>query len=343
MSKDVNKRGDQRRKDDCEGQGYFDIVNGQVKVVFNEKKYPYTEGLVYEYYDSLLTILKQTGEVKKLMGFSTKISNITGLVYDRCGGYPTQVVTDLPESLIDKTSREAIDNLLGRYINAYLYGDFKPEEVEELLIQLCRVYTTRPDEFRLGDLISNVKNSMGGRYNEKLIVLNTIKHKTSISPQCGRTTLNQFLNRVYSGMGIFSLSKNNTVRDYQLKSHSFNFSGFTRHWHTLESIEKAQAVLEKRIDDSKAKTYESFSNVVNFVEQLGLDRSGRKPEEVVDSLINETTRRDFWRKKIKEEKKKFSSYSHVQATTPALTITELDNLFKNRKSRRRSSSGGSSP
>ena len=341
MSKIINNRGDQSRKDDYDGQGYFDLINGQVKVIFNERKYPYTEGLVHEYYDSLLTILKQTGEVKKLMGFSTKIGNILDLVYNRCGGYPTQVVTDLPESLIDKASREAINNLLGRYINAYLYGDFKPEEVEELLVEICRVFTTRPDDFRLGDMISSVKNAMGGRYNEKLILLNTIKHKNSISPQCGRTTLNQFLNRVYGGMGIFSLNRNNTVREYQLKSHEFNFSGFTRHWHSVQSIEQAKAILDKRIDESKAKTYESFSNVVKFVEQLGLDRSGRNPEDIVDSLIKETTRRDFWRKKIKEEKKKFAYMSHVQATNPALTITELDNLFKNRKSKRRCS--GNSP
>lgn len=341
MSKNINRGSDSRRKDDYDGQGYFDLINGQVKVVFNEKKYPYSEGLVYEYYDSLLTILKMTGEVKKLMGFSTKIGNITDTVYNRCGGYPSQVVTDLPESLIDKASREAINNLLGRYVNAYLYGDFAPHEFEELLNEICRVFTTRVDDFRLGDLISSVKNAMGGRYNEKLIVLNDVKHKRSITPQRGRTTLNQFLNRIYAGMRIFNLNKNNTVRQYQQSSHNFNYSGYIRHWHSLERIEEAHAILDKRIEEQKAKTYASFSSVSNLVEQLGLDKSGKKPEDIVDSLIKETTRRDFWRKKIKEDRKKFAYLSHEQATNPALTITELDNMFKSRKSRRRDSSNNS--
>ena len=340
MSKIINNRGDQSRKDDYDGQGYFDLINGQVKVIFNERKYPYTEGLVYEYYDSLLTILQEAGVTKKLIGFSTKIGNIIDSVYKNCGDYAQSlVVTELP--FIDKDARIAINNLLGRYVNAYLYDDFRPEELEELLEQVCRIYTTRPDNFTLGDMLSSVKNSMGGRYKTGLIVLNTIRHKDIITITRGQTTLSQFLNRVYGGMGIFSLNRNNTVREYQLKSHEFNFSGFTRHWHSVQSIEQAKAILDKRIDESKAKTYESFSNVVKFVEQLGLDRSGRNPEDIVDSLIKETTRRDFWRKKIKEEKKKFAYMSHVQATNPALTITELDNLFKNRKSKRRCS--GNSP
>lgn len=343
MSKDVNKRGDQRRKDDCEGQGYFDLINGQVKIVFKQQKYPYTEALVYEYYDSLLTVLKMTGEVKKLMGFSTKIGNITNLVHEKCGGYPTTVITDLPESLINAESRGAINNLLGRYINAYLYGDFKPEEVEQMLTEVSNAYQMREENYRLGDLLSNVKNTMCGRYGAKIIELNSLRHKTSISPQIGRVTLNQLLNRVYGGMTIFSLNKQNTVRDFQLQSHNFNFSGYRRYWHTLEGIERAHTILNDRINEHKEKTIESFSKVVNLVKQLELDTSGRSPEEIVDSLIKETVRRDFWRKKIKEEKKNFSSYSHEQATHAALTITELDNQFKNRKSRRRSSTGGNSP
>ena len=38
MSKIINRGSDSRRKDDYDGQGYFDLINGQVKVVFNEKK-----------------------------------------------------------------------------------------------------------------------------------------------------------------------------------------------------------------------------------------------------------------------------------------------------------------
>ena len=336
MSKIINRGSDSRRKDDYDGQGYFDLINGQVKVVFNEKKYPYTEGLVHEYYDSLLTILQEAGVAKKLIGFSSKIGNIIDSVYKNCGDYPQSlVVTDLP--FIDKDAQKAINNLLGRYINAYLYDDFKPEELEELLEQVCRIYTTRPDNFTLGDMLSSVKNSMGGRYKTGLIVLNTIRHKDIITITRGQTTLSQFLNRVYDGMKIFNLNKNNTVREYLLRSHAFEYKSYVRHWHKLESIEQAYAVLNKRIEKARANTVESFSKVVNLVQQLGLDQSGREPEDIVNSLIDEKVRRDFWRKKIKEEKKKFAYSSHAQATSPALTIAEIEKLFKNRKSKRRSS------
>lgn len=340
MSKNINKGSDQRRKDDCDGQGYLDLINGEVKVVFNEKKYPYTEGLVHEYYDSLLTILQEAGVTKKLIGFSTKIGNIIDSVYKNCGDYSQSlVVTDLP--FIDKDARVAINNLLGRYINAYLYDDFKPEDLEELLMQVCRVYTTRPDDFRLGDMLSSVKNSMGGRYNTGLIVLNNVRHKDSISPIRGQTTLTQFLNRVYDGMKIFSLNKNNTVREYLRQSHTFEYRGYVRYWHKLESIEQAYAVLNKRIEEARTNTAKSFSNVLSLAQQLGLGQSGRTPEEIINSLIDDKIRRDFWRKKIKEDKKKFAYCSHSQATSPALSIEEIDNMFKNRKNKRRCS--GNSP
>ena len=31
MSKNINRGSDQRRKDDYDGQGYFDLINGQGK------------------------------------------------------------------------------------------------------------------------------------------------------------------------------------------------------------------------------------------------------------------------------------------------------------------------